>query len=86
MDEQRDREGEERTEQQRKGNFSPDRGPDQSVSGEGNEAGADDGPGERMSRRDREAVREAKKTHAIAPVRTARVAAGSMIVPAWTRP
>jgi hypothetical protein len=31
-------------------------------------------------------VREAKRTHAIAPVKTARVAAGSMIVPDWRRP
>jgi hypothetical protein len=50
MNDERNDEGEERTEQQRKGNLFPDRGPDQSVSGEGDEAGADDGPGECMSR------------------------------------
>ena len=31
-------------------------------------------------------MREAKRTHAIAPIKTAKVTAGSMIVPIWTRP
>lgn len=45
----REDEGKERTEQQRKGNLFPDRGPDQSFSSEGDETGADDGPCECMS-------------------------------------
>ena len=31
-------------------------------------------------------MREAKRTHAIAPVKMPKVTAGSMIVPVWTRP
>jgi hypothetical protein len=50
MNDERDDQGKERTEQQRKGDLFPDCGPDQSFSGEGDQASADDGPGECMSR------------------------------------
>jgi len=54
MDEQRDGERKKRTDQQRKSDLFHDRGPDQSFSSEGDEAGANDGPGECMSCWDRE--------------------------------